>query len=581
MRRFFFLFLLFSIVFSLCPTGESSISVAAVVGEAKGEIFELYAKVVPGNGSVYTAINPKIGISTQESQEIATDYAFRSANKNKEECDVFYKIKGKFNETTIDGPSAGAAMEIALKAILLNKSIRKDVVITGTIDKNGKIGEVGGIIEKGLASVQRNKKYFLFPKGSMVYEYFLLFSLAKKSEFHPIGISDVQEAEKIFFSDYNKTFESDFVLQSNPLPKLPKNDLDSDLVKFYPIAESLIFSLDEKIKNNFAQNENYERASIKKYLSLEVEKFKSLLYSGYLFSAANSAFLLSIESEFVQLSDNNFDLNNTITQVRSCSDALVSSKKTKENIHWAIGSDLRRIWSKEKLSEVELKKDFISAYSSLRDLLYSFQWCQISSQLYAQAQKEGGKEIDESVLSELASQRLAKAQEKFKSSIDYDAFWHLKNAQKANSSGYFGAAIYEAVYADTMQSIMEEGIKDSKAKAEVLIKEQRKTLWGKLYQAHGIYLYYEALEKNYSFDSSYKILRFASELDKAAQEIDKILSQERPSLGLQIEQSKPTTKGPIFAFISIIVILAGLIALYRLINNIRLVSIKSKKKKSD
>lgn len=53
--------------------------------------------------------------------------------------------------TPKDGPSAGATIVTALLSLALNKSVRKDVAMTGEISLMGKILPVGGIKEKTIA----------------------------------------------------------------------------------------------------------------------------------------------------------------------------------------------------------------------------------------------------------------------------------------------------------------------------------------------------------------------------------------------------------------------------------------------
>ena len=66
------------------------------------------------------------------------------------------------------GPSAGAALTIATIAALKHDSIRSDVVITGTINADGTIGQIGGVLEKAQAAKDIGAKLFLVPVGQGV-----------------------------------------------------------------------------------------------------------------------------------------------------------------------------------------------------------------------------------------------------------------------------------------------------------------------------------------------------------------------------------------------------------------------------
>src|SRR5262249_8617931 len=62
-----------------------------------------------------------------------------------------------------DGPSAGVTMFTALASLLLGKSVRNDVAMTGEISLRGNVLPVGGIKEKILAAHAPGIKRILRP----------------------------------------------------------------------------------------------------------------------------------------------------------------------------------------------------------------------------------------------------------------------------------------------------------------------------------------------------------------------------------------------------------------------------------
>jgi len=65
-----------------------------------------------------------------------------------------------------DGPSAGAAITIAIYSLLNKKLIKNDVAITGEISLNGEITAIGGLDVKILGGIKSGITTFLFPKSN-------------------------------------------------------------------------------------------------------------------------------------------------------------------------------------------------------------------------------------------------------------------------------------------------------------------------------------------------------------------------------------------------------------------------------
>ncbi len=117
----------------------------------------------PGKGRVLVALNPFIEPDTQESAEIAAGVAARLTGKDLTNFDLIYSIDSP--ATLVGGPSAGAALTVATMAAIEQKTVRSDTAITGTVQRDGTIGPIGGVLEKAQAVSQSGKKLFLIPKG--------------------------------------------------------------------------------------------------------------------------------------------------------------------------------------------------------------------------------------------------------------------------------------------------------------------------------------------------------------------------------------------------------------------------------
>ncbi len=141
--------------------------IPAVDSNGNGVMAKLIVEARPGSGrSLVDIDNILFWTDTQNSVRMARRVAERYLNRSLDNVDLIYTIEA--NATVIEGTSAGAALTIATIAVLENKTLRKDVTITGTINSDGTIGPVGAVLEKGEAAAKHGIKIFLVPLGQSV-----------------------------------------------------------------------------------------------------------------------------------------------------------------------------------------------------------------------------------------------------------------------------------------------------------------------------------------------------------------------------------------------------------------------------
>ena len=79
--------------------------------------------------------------------------------------DIILSIEAPNKVDIVDGPSAGAVITAILVSLLLNKSVDYSIYVTGTINPDGSIGKVGGILEKSLVAAENGAKLFIVAEG--------------------------------------------------------------------------------------------------------------------------------------------------------------------------------------------------------------------------------------------------------------------------------------------------------------------------------------------------------------------------------------------------------------------------------
>jgi len=192
------------------------LAVAQENGKYVGVPSVLTVKVTRGSGMVYVSAMPLSEVDIQASARIAAVIASYIAGTNYFSYDYFISIKA--NTTIVGGPSAGAAMTVALVAALLGKPINKSVVITGMILPDGTIGAVGGIPEKLDAAAEVGAKVMLIPLGQAESlslasgKYVNVVELGRRKGIKVVEVATVYDALKWFGINVSRPTPGEYTL---------------------------------------------------------------------------------------------------------------------------------------------------------------------------------------------------------------------------------------------------------------------------------------------------------------------------------------------------------------------------------
>ncbi|CDM69793.1 ATP-dependent protease [Clostridium bornimense] len=131
-----------------------------------GSTIEIEAVTFKSNekGKGKIRFNETAGSMAKDSVFNATSVIRKVCGVDLSDYDVHVNIVGGGN---IDGPSAGAAITLAIISSITNKEIRGDVAITGEISLRGKVKPVGGVFEKIYGARRRGIKKVLIPKENI------------------------------------------------------------------------------------------------------------------------------------------------------------------------------------------------------------------------------------------------------------------------------------------------------------------------------------------------------------------------------------------------------------------------------
>jgi|WetSurMetagenome_2_1015567.scaffolds.fasta_scaffold06324_6 hypothetical protein len=128
-----------------------------------GSVMNISVTAQPGKGRVLVETKPLMGIVFQDAANTAVAVAQNRTRADLAGTDIFFSIQAENQISSVDGPSAGALMTLLTIAALEHRAIDPDVTLTGTIDKDGHVGAIGGAVEKATAAKQVGITRFLLP----------------------------------------------------------------------------------------------------------------------------------------------------------------------------------------------------------------------------------------------------------------------------------------------------------------------------------------------------------------------------------------------------------------------------------
>jgi ATP-dependent Lon protease len=133
-----------------------------------GDLMLIEALRMPGNGKL--TVTGQLGSVMRESVDAAYSYVRSRADVLGIENETFreFDLHVHFPAGAIpkDGPSAGAAITLAIGSVLSQRPIRRDIAITGEVTLRGKVLEIGGVKEKVLAAYRAGLRHVVMPANN-------------------------------------------------------------------------------------------------------------------------------------------------------------------------------------------------------------------------------------------------------------------------------------------------------------------------------------------------------------------------------------------------------------------------------
>ena len=133
-----------------------------------GDLMLIEALRMSGTGKL--TVTGQLGSVMRESVDAAYSYVRSRAEVLGIDKEIFreYDLHVHFPAGAIpkDGPSAGAAITLAIGSVLSQRPIRRDIAITGEVTLRGRVLEIGGVKEKVLAAYRAGLRHIVMPANN-------------------------------------------------------------------------------------------------------------------------------------------------------------------------------------------------------------------------------------------------------------------------------------------------------------------------------------------------------------------------------------------------------------------------------
>ncbi|MFH1199829.1 MAG: S16 family serine protease [Candidatus Micrarchaeota archaeon] len=569
----------------LAAVAAASMQVPAVDADGKGVLSLIESRAVFGKGDIFVAVTPLMGVDTQQSEKLAVKIAAEQAAVDASKYDVTMKITS--DAEIVDGPSAGAALALLTYAEFAKKGVRKDITMTGSIERDGSIGKVGGVFEKTIAVAAEKKfKAFLIPRGQAIANGIDLREYGKKQGLQVVEVGKIGQV--IEFAT-NTTEGSALQVKEETLPALDLLPYPSTSKpeEFTPIASEQI-QIAEKLLSQIKDNSTAIAISAADSLNTSRQQ----LARGYVYSAANTAFLVTLAlEETAMLNDSKEQFSQKLWALQTQAEAMKFAKPTRENAEWLASAKMRYYWALEKISEANDRSAALPTAFLVEYYALAKEWLSAAAKLNAVAQKIGGEGISELALRKEASRLMGEADAlKKDNALAQDGLDNLAAAKLAfQNSDYLAASFslqfviaYAAADAEaegmTYSEIFSALCGDAQGVGDCVPQDpyQDGSAWGELYEAHGYYYLQEANRTGEAayLSNSLKMVYLAEALDGLMANVSEApmaaqgpagvtpaaSTPDKPSMGVVVSVSAPSP-GQNSARDIVLLLVAGIVAL--------------------
>ncbi len=554
MKKIIFLFVICILSFNLASaTYEAFTNVVGVDNQGKGVIGNVTVEVQPGKGRVLVDTTPLQGIYTQDSERIAVKVASDITGFDFSDYDVIYSIITS-GAHVIDGPSAGGALTLATIAAIEGKDISRNFAMTGTIEEDGSIGEIGEVLAKAKVAADHGITVFLIPEGQAIQNQYVKRVKTPQPGWYietiePVSVNVIDYAEKNWnmkvyeVSDINEVMRYAF-------GEIPKGEKRTETIENITLTK---FTSPNKDYNEFswmvgdevtrAEN-NYGRVSNRLDNSKLPEDTKSVLTElmgnsndylenakevegqGYSYSSANEAFKSIITSNVVndlidyysssnqkgyledRIKEIQKEINDTKQEVLTKTEKMICDP---DNFEWVVAAQERITYADNRVKSIQLDEtEGINPVDIFYKIDTAKEWVEISKNFMEKTTLRSAgleclekfKQQAEDTIKETENQILLEKSMGYENTEEGE--WYLEAAKAEFEQGWYITSIYDAVSAKTRVKV---GSSYSNKRINEIYSDFNKTetvtkdLIGTIFLENSYYNIYQAIKDDSKEDA--------------------------------------------------------------------------------
>ena len=378
--------------------GNATIHAPAVILQTNnGTLTIINLNVTTGNGSVNITGPLSVGQSTINSSEAAAIVASSELGLNYKNYNFHYRIED--SGANVSGPSAGTAMTLLALSALSHKKLLDNFTVTGVINYNGTIGEIGGVYDKIETAKAHGMSFIMVPyAGNNSLETEIYYLASRYFGIRVIPIYNVSQAfsyaaGSVPVSGLNVSFN---VSDNYNISGIPQASLScSNQCNQTALAELSRFTLNftnASISNVSALS---RFAPIAANMSVNLADAQQLAQKGYYYTSADVAFIDFINSFMFQNPNlsisRGMDLLNSVSYY--CS-SLNPPQLTRSNYNDVLNGELRQLLGNVTINALlsQYNSTAIDSDGVLRNIYSAaeaYAWCRAASQIYSESSPSG------------------------------------------------------------------------------------------------------------------------------------------------------------------------------------------------